>query len=121
LKELYIYGENDTKILLGAIIEFRKLLLTISRGKKKKCKKGLLKLGYDVLAESTTIASMAMKIFKSLYLEKVCNFTILTLYYDFARRNSLELFLNWVMIPPITQATKESRQWNGLLKNGVFM
>jgi hypothetical protein len=31
-KELYSYGENDTKILLGAIIEFRKLLLTISKG-----------------------------------------------------------------------------------------
>jgi hypothetical protein len=27
-KELHAYGENDTKILLGAIIEFRKLLMT---------------------------------------------------------------------------------------------
>lgn len=31
-EELYAYGENDTKILLGAIIEFRKLLMKISEG-----------------------------------------------------------------------------------------
>jgi hypothetical protein len=31
-RELHIYGENDTKILLGAIVEFRKLILMITKG-----------------------------------------------------------------------------------------
>jgi hypothetical protein len=31
-RELYIYGENDTKLLLSAIIEFRSLILQITKG-----------------------------------------------------------------------------------------
>jgi hypothetical protein len=56
-EKLKEYCSNDSLILLQALIEMRKILLKITDG-------------YDVLESSSTIAGIAMNIFKCLFLQK---------------------------------------------------
>ena len=51
------YGENDTQILLDAMIEFRRLLIQITGG-------------YDVMLKACTVAGIAMRIYRHLFLPK---------------------------------------------------
>jgi G:T-mismatch repair DNA endonuclease (very short patch repair protein) len=58
LKEaLYEYGENDTQILLEAIVKFREIIKEICNGA-------------DLMIKSMTIAGLAMNIFKFQFMEK---------------------------------------------------
>jgi hypothetical protein len=50
------YCENDTAILLAAILKMRALLIDITGG-------------YDVMLKATTIAGIAMKIFRHMFLQ----------------------------------------------------
>jgi hypothetical protein len=50
------YCENDTSILLAAVLKMRALLINITGG-------------YDVMLEACTIAGIAMKIFRHLFLK----------------------------------------------------
>lgn len=56
-EKLREYGSNDTKILMEAIIEMRKILLKITNG-------------FDAFEKSATIAGISMNIFKSMFLQK---------------------------------------------------
>ena len=68
-KALQEYVENDTLILLHAIVAFRNLLKNITKGTifKTYC---ILKyyIGYDVLMYNRTIAGLAMSIYKAMHL-----------------------------------------------------
>lgn len=50
------YGTNDTKILLDALIEMRRILLQITDG-------------FDILERSATIAGISMNIFRSMFMQ----------------------------------------------------
>jgi len=56
-KALPEYGNNDTQILLEAIVEIRRLLIQITGG-------------YDVLLKGCTIAGVAMQIYRHMFLQK---------------------------------------------------
>ena len=51
------YGNNDTQILLEAMVEFRRLLIQITGG-------------YDVVLKGCTIAGIAMQIYRHMFLPK---------------------------------------------------
>lgn len=55
-ESLYSYGENDTRLLLGAMLKYREILKELTGG-------------YDVLLTATTIAGVAMNIFKRCFLK----------------------------------------------------
>ncbi|KAL3114744.1 hypothetical protein niasHT_014558 [Heterodera trifolii] len=57
-EELKKYCQNDTEILLKAIVEFRRILMTEVTD------------GYDVLPLSCTIASACMNIFRGIFMEE---------------------------------------------------
>jgi hypothetical protein len=55
-KELKEYCENDTAILLAGVLKMRSILMDITGG-------------YDVMLKASTIAGIAMKIFRHLFLK----------------------------------------------------